>query len=74
MHSRNGCHGYDSQGYAHPVDLAWRWLFGSVVAIVVGMAVWWTAFILVPAGVVLLIIGIAKSARSTLRAWGTRPT
>jgi hypothetical protein len=45
------------------VDLAWRWLVGGVVAIVVGLAVWWTAFILVPAGVVLLVIGMTKSVR-----------
>jgi hypothetical protein len=45
------------------VDLAWRWLVGGVVAIVVGLAVWWTAFVLVPAGAVLLVIGVTKSVR-----------
>jgi hypothetical protein len=45
------------------MDVAWRWLAGGVVAIVVGLAVWWTAFILVPAGVVLLVIGTTKSLR-----------
>jgi hypothetical protein len=45
------------------VDLAWRWLVGDVVAIVVGLAVWWTAFVLVPAGAVLLVIGVTKSVR-----------
>ena len=54
--------------YVDAVDFAWRWLVGGEVAISVGLAVWWTAFVLVPTGVVLLIIGMAKSVRRTLRA------
>jgi hypothetical protein len=54
--------------YVGAVDIARRWLVSGVVAISVGLAVWWTAFVLVPVGVVLLVIGMAKSVRSTLRA------
>jgi hypothetical protein len=54
--------------YVDAVDVAWRWLVSGAVAISVGLAVWWTAFVLVPAGVVLLAIGMTKSVRSTLRA------
>ena len=46
------------------VDVAWRWLLGGLVAVVVGLAIWWTAFIFVPAGVVLLIIGTTRSVRA----------
>jgi hypothetical protein len=53
--------------YVDAVDVAWRWLVGGVVAISVSLAVWWTAFVLVPVGVVLLVIGMTKSGRSTLR-------
>ena len=53
--------------YVDAVDVAWRWLVSGVVAISVGLVVWWTAFVLVPVGVVLLFIGVTKSVRSTLR-------
>jgi uncharacterized membrane protein len=48
------------------VDFAWRWLISGVVAISAGFVVWWTALVLVPVGVVLVVIGM-KSVRSTLR-------
>jgi hypothetical protein len=51
--------------YVGAVDVAWRWLVSGVVAISVGLAVWWTAFVLVPVGFVLLVIGMTKSVRST---------
>jgi hypothetical protein len=44
-------------------DVAWRWLVSGVAAIGVGLAVWWTAFVLVPVGVVLLVIGMTLSVR-----------
>jgi hypothetical protein len=50
------------------VDVVWRWLVGGVLAIRVGLAVWWTAFVFVPVGVVLLVHGMTKSVRRTLRA------
>jgi hypothetical protein len=43
---------------------AWRWLVGGVLAIGVGLALWFTTFILVPAGVVLLGIWAVKFFRS----------
>ncbi len=39
----------------------WRWIIGGMLAIGVGLAVWPTAFILVPAGVVMLIVGVTKA-------------
>jgi hypothetical protein len=48
------------------VDVAWRALVSGVVVISVGLVVWWTAFVLVPVGVVLLVIGMTKSVRSSL--------
>ena len=53
--------------YVDAVDVAWRWLVSGVVAISVGLAVWWTAFVLIPVGVVLVVIGMTKLVRSTLR-------
>jgi hypothetical protein len=46
------------------VDVAWRWIVGGVLAIGVGLVVWPTTFILVPAGVVLVAIGVTKAVRS----------
>jgi hypothetical protein len=46
------------------VNVAWRWLVGGVLAVGVGLAVWPTTFILVPAGVVLVTIGATKWVRS----------
>jgi uncharacterized membrane protein len=46
------------------VDVAWRWLVSGVLAIGVGLAVRPTTFILVPAGVVLVAIGVTKWVRS----------
>jgi len=54
--------------YVDAVDMAWRLLVSGVVVISVGLAIWWTAFVLVPVGVVLLVIGMTKSVRATLGA------
>jgi hypothetical protein len=43
---------------------AWRWLVTGVLAIGVGLGVWPTTFILVPAGIVLAAIGVTKWVRS----------
>jgi hypothetical protein len=53
--------------YVDAVDVAWRWLVSGVVAFSVGLAVWWTTFVLIPVGVVLVVIGMMKLVRSTLR-------
>ena len=60
--------GLARSGYVEAVDLAWRWLVGGVVAIAIGLTVWWTAFVLIPVSVVLLVIGMTKSVRSSFRA------
>jgi hypothetical protein len=52
------------QAYRQGVNVAWRWLVGGVLAIAVGLAVWPTTFILVPAGAVLIFIGATKWGRS----------
>jgi hypothetical protein len=46
------------------VRAAWRWLGGGVLAIAIGLAAWWTTFILVPVGVMLIAIGATKLVRS----------
>jgi hypothetical protein len=46
------------------VSVAWRWLVVGGLAIGVGLAVWWTTFILVPVGVVLVGVGVTKWVRS----------
>jgi len=43
--------------------VGWQWLLGGVVAIGIGLAVWPTTFILVPAGVVLVAVGVMKLVR-----------
>jgi hypothetical protein len=50
------------------VDVAWRWIVSGVLAIGVGLVVWPTTFILVPAGVVFVAIGVTKWVRSI---WAT---
>jgi hypothetical protein len=47
------------------VRVAWRWLVVGGLAIGVGLAVWPTTFIIVPAGVVLVAIGATKWVRSS---------
>jgi hypothetical protein len=46
------------------VEVAWRWILSGVLGIGVGLAVWPTTFILVPAGAVLVAIGVMKWVRS----------
>jgi hypothetical protein len=53
-----------SSHYPWGVNVAWRWILSGVLAIGVGLAVWPTTFILVPAGVVLVAIGVMKRVRS----------
>jgi hypothetical protein len=50
------------------VGVAWRWIVSGVLAIGIGLAVWPTTFILVPAGVVFVGIGVTKLVRSV---WAT---
>jgi hypothetical protein len=50
------------------LSLGWRWIVSGVLAIGVGLAVWPTTFILVPAGVVFVAIGVTKWVRSV---WAT---
>jgi hypothetical protein len=50
--------------YLSSVKVAWPRLAGGVLAIGVGLVVWWTAFILIPGGAVSIAVGIIKSVRS----------
>jgi hypothetical protein len=50
------------------VKIAWRWLACGLFAIGVGLAVWWTAFILVPIGAVSIVVGIIRSVRNRTAA------
>jgi hypothetical protein len=56
------------RGTLPEVKSAWPWLAGGVLAIGIGLAVWFTAFVLVPAGVVLIVVGITKLMRSETSA------
>jgi hypothetical protein len=47
------------------VRIAWRWLVVGALAIGVSVAVWWTTFILFPAGVLLVGVGATKWVRSS---------
>jgi len=50
------------------VKIAWLWLACGLFAIGVGLAVWWTAFILVPIGAVSIVVGIIRSVRNRTAA------
>jgi hypothetical protein len=52
-------------GYRRGVRVAWRWLVVGTLATGVGLAVWWTTFILVPTGIVLVGVGATKWVRSS---------
>jgi hypothetical protein len=41
------------------------WILGGAVCIAVGLAAWVTAFILLPAGAILIVIGAVKAVRTT---------
>jgi hypothetical protein len=60
--------GRSSRRYPSLVKTGWPWLAGGVLAIGVGLAVWWTAFILVPAGAVSIAVGITKLVRNRTAA------
>ncbi len=51
----------------------WQWIVAGAVGIAIGLAVWETAFILVPVGVVLIVLGVVKSATHVTARWGTTP-
>jgi len=42
---------------------AWPWFVGGAVAILVGLALWWTTFVLVPAGLGMLVVGVVLAIR-----------
>jgi hypothetical protein len=41
----------------------WSWIAWGVIAIGVGLTIWYTAFVLVPVGLILIAVGTAKSLR-----------
>jgi hypothetical protein len=41
----------------------WQWIIAGAAGIVIGLAVWVTAFVLVPVGATLIVVGIVKSTR-----------
>jgi len=45
------------------MDRVWRWFVAGVGCVAVGLALWPTAFVLLPAGVVLIGVGAAKILR-----------
>jgi uncharacterized membrane protein YfcA len=56
------------RGNLPDVKRAWPWLAGGVLAIGIGLTVWFTAFVLIPAGVVLIAVGITRLMRSETSA------
>ena len=50
------------------MKVAWPWLAGGALAVGVGLAAWWTAFILVPSGAVSIVVGVIKLVRSRTAA------
>ena len=42
----------------------WGWIAGGVIAIGVGLTIWYTAFVLVPLGLILIGVGTVKSLRA----------
>jgi hypothetical protein len=51
----------------------WTLLAGGIALIVIGLAVWWTAFVLVPLGLALVVLGIVRSTRHAARRPSDRP-
>ena len=54
-----------------PLDFSivdWRWFIAGAVAIGVGLLVWWTAFVLVPVGVLLISFGVLRAIRGHARS------
>jgi hypothetical protein len=41
----------------------WGWFLGAAVAVLLGAVLWYTAFILWPAGIVMIAIGVVKLMR-----------
>jgi hypothetical protein len=54
--------------YPSLVKGAWPWLASGVLAIGIGLAVWFTAFVLVHVGAVIVVVGIMKLVRSRTAA------
>ena len=46
----------------------WRWFFAGGLAIGVGLLVWWTAFVLVPVGVLLISFSVLRAIRGYARS------
>jgi hypothetical protein len=46
----------------------WPWFIAGAVAIGVGLLVWWTAFVLVPVGVLLISFGVLRAIRGYARS------
>ena len=46
--------------------VAWvvGWILGGVIFIALGLAIWWTAFVLVPLGVIFIILGIVTAVKA----------
>lgn len=51
----------------------WTLFAGGITLIFIGLAVWWTAFVLVPLGLALVVLGIVRFARHAGRRRSDRP-
>lgn len=43
------------------------WILGGAAVIALGITIWFTAFVLVPLGVIFIIVGIVTAVRSRKR-------
>jgi hypothetical protein len=44
-----------------------RWVIAGVAAIMVGLAIWATTFVLVPAGLTMIVVGVVRWASARRR-------
>lgn len=47
---------------------AWLWIASGVALIALGLVLWYTAFVAVPAGVILVAVGLVRTVRERSRA------
>ncbi len=57
-------HGRWSRWHAEHVWGSVGWILGGAALIGIGLAVWFTAFILVPLGAIFIVVGIVKVLRA----------
>ena len=57
-------HGRWSRWHAEHVWGSAGWILGGAALIGIGLAVWFTAFVLAPLGAIFIVVGIVKAIRA----------